>query len=201
VPQRPTVSVPPDQLVTVPALSCGCNAREGDALKGDFPNSVSPEAGKSCDIFDVRNVALTSCFVVSRAPGRLSWWRATYSHCPIKGCDVAVEEPDGNGLLDIGRTFAGGLHRSQVWHFDSAVVAHGQDASRLPSWRQDEDASSASEPATSAMPPSRRLDRRQSARRALGKEGWCGPPADREDGPGSGVAHRGQRQHPIASFP
>ena len=84
----------------------------------------------------VRNVAPTSCFVVARTPGRMSWWHATYSHCPSEGCDVAVEEPDGNGLLDIGRTFPGGLHRPQVWHFDSAVVAYGQDASLL-SWQQD----------------------------------------------------------------
>jgi hypothetical protein len=88
----------------------------------------------------VRNVALTSCFVVARTPGRMSWWHATYSHCPSEGCDVAVEEPDGNGLLDIGRTFPGGLHRPQVWHFDSAVVAYGQDASLLLSWQPDNDA-------------------------------------------------------------
>jgi hypothetical protein len=129
--------VPPDQLVIEPALSCGCNAREGDALKGDFPNSISLEVGKSCDMYGVGNVALTSCFVASRIPGRLSWWRATHSNCPSEGCDVAVEEPDSNGLLDIRGTLPGSLHRPQVWYFDSAVVAYGQDASRLLPWQQD----------------------------------------------------------------
>jgi hypothetical protein len=113
--------VPPDQLATEAALSCGCNTREGDVLKGDFPNAVSPEAGKSRDMYGVRNVALTSCFVVWRTPGSLSWWRAIYSHCPSEGCHVAVEEPNGNGLLDIRRTLPGGLHRPQVWHFANAA--------------------------------------------------------------------------------
>jgi hypothetical protein len=167
VPQGPTVSVPPDQLVTEAAFSCGCNAREGDALKGDFPNSVSPEADKSCVIFGVRNVALTSWFVVSRIPGRLSWWRATHSNCPSEGCDVAVEEPDSNGLLDIRGTLPGSLHWPQVWYFDSAVVAYGQDASRLLSWQQDNGWAIRlrdSNISDASQPPAR-------ARRAWGKAG------------------------------
>jgi hypothetical protein len=44
--------------------------------------------------------------------GELLWWQAADAHRASEGCDVAVEEFDGNGLLDVRRTFPGGLHRS-----------------------------------------------------------------------------------------
>jgi len=187
--------VPPDQLVIEPALSCGCNAREGDALKGDFPNSISLEVGKSCDMYGVGNVALTSCFVASRIPGRLSWWRATHSNCPSEGCDVAVEEPEAMALsTSEGRCPAACTGPRS----GTSTVPSSLTVRTLPAFcpgSRTMDGPSASETATSAMPPSRRLERGVLGGRLVRSIG-----ASRRRA-GQGAAHRGQRQHPIESVP